>query len=61
MTLVDDGHEFDPTSCPAPDVGQGIMERPIGGLGIYLTAQLSESMRYIRKDGKNTLIITVGK
>ena len=61
MTLVDDGYEFDPTSCPAPDVGQGIMERPIGGLGIYLTAQLSESMRYIRKDGKNTLIITVGK
>ncbi len=61
MTLVDDGHEFDPTNCPAPDVEQGIMERPIGGLGIYLTAKLSESMRYIRKNDKNTLIITVRK
>ncbi len=61
MTLVDDGHEFDPTTCPVPDVEQGIMERPIGGLGIYLTAQLSESMQYIRENGKNTLVITVRK
>ena len=56
-----DGHEFDPTNCPAPDVKQGILERPLGGLGIYLTARLSESMKYIRKDGKNTLIITIRK
>ncbi len=61
MTLIDDGHEFDPTRCPEPDVNQGIMERPVGGLGIYLTARLSESMKYVRKNGKNMLIITVRK
>lgn len=61
MTLADDGHEFDPTACPAPDISQNLMNRPVGGLGIYLTARLSDSMNYRRENGKNILVITIGR
>ena len=61
MTLADDGHEFDPTACPAPDISQNLMNRPVGGLGIYLTARLSDSMNYRRVGGKNILVITIGR
>ncbi len=38
ITLEDDGHPFDPRTVPAPTHKElPIEERPIGGLGVYLT------------------------
>lgn len=61
MTLIDDGHEFDPTNRPAPDIGLDLLRRPLGGLGIYLTGKVSESMEYSRTGGRNILKITIKK
>lgn len=55
--LEDDGRPFDPLSVAAPDVGQAIQERPIGGLGIYLARKATDALEYRRLDGRNLLVV----
>lgn len=52
LTLVirDNGPEFDPTLVKPPSLTASIDERQIGGLGIHLVRQLSDSFEY-RRDG----------
>ena len=58
ITVVDDGHPFDPLSMPAPDLSLPVQARPVGGLGIYLLRQLADQITYQRRDGFNELTIT---
>jgi serine/threonine-protein kinase RsbW len=44
IDIADDGEPFDPFSVPSPDVTQAIDERPVGGLGVFLVRQLTESV-----------------
>lgn len=55
MTFSDNGIAFDPLGMSAPDVEAGAEDRTVGGLGIYIVRQLSESVRYERKNGRNVL------
>ncbi len=59
LTLVDDGHAFDPFAQAAPDTSLPIHERPIGGLGIHFVRNLLDECRYERREGKN--VVTVSK
>jgi anti-sigma regulatory factor (Ser/Thr protein kinase) len=59
LTLVDDGHEFDPFSAEVTDLSTDIAQRSIGGMGIHLTKSMSESMEYHRTENKNRLRITI--
>ena len=36
ITVVDDGHPFNPLDRPEPDLTIPIEDRPLGGLGIHL-------------------------
>jgi anti-sigma regulatory factor (Ser/Thr protein kinase) len=58
MTVVDDGHEFDPLARETPDLTLPAEDRPIGGLGIHLLRSLSDDMAYERRDGMNRLTLT---
>jgi anti-sigma regulatory factor (Ser/Thr protein kinase) len=58
MTVVDDGHEFDPLAKEAPDLTLSVEDRPIGGLGIHLLRNLTDGMSYERRDGLNRLTLT---
>lgn len=58
MTVVDDGHEFDPLRKDSPDLTLAVEDRPIGGLGIYLLRNLTDGMTYERRDGMNRLTLT---
>lgn len=58
ITVVDDGHPFDPLSRPSPDLSLPVQARPVGGLGIYLLRQLADEIAYQRRDGFNELTIT---
>ena len=40
-----------------PDINQGVEERPIGGLGIYLVKQIMDEVYYERKNNKNILTL----
>ena len=58
ILVVDDGRAFDPSTAPQPDLSQAIEDRPIGGLGIHLLREFSDSMSYERRDDRNRLTLT---
>lgn len=46
VRLRDDAPVFDPTSVPTPDVTRPLEQQRLGGLGILLMRQLTNSMSY---------------
>lgn len=58
ITFMDKGIPFDPLATKDPNVTLKAKDRKIGGLGIYLTKKLMDTVRYRYKDGKNMLTIT---
>jgi len=59
IVFEDDGHPFDPTRYPPPDVERIVRSSRIGGLGIELVRRVTSRMTYER-DGRinrNTLHI----
>ena len=58
FVISDSGKPFDPTAAPEADVTLGFEEREIGGLGIYLTKNLMDDVRYEYRDGQNILTLT---
>ena len=58
MTVVDDGHHFDPLARSGPDLSVAVEERQIGGLGIHMLKNLADGMTYERRDGTNRLTLT---
>ena len=61
IEVTDWGVPFDATAQPAPDVTSPLEERPVGGLGVYLTKKMTDEMRYTRKDRQNILSLFIGK
>ncbi len=58
MTLCDTGIPFDPLQAPPPDLGENVLRRPVGGLGIHLVRCLIPGIRYHRAAGRNWLYLT---
>lgn len=58
FTVVDSGFPFDPTAVLSADTTLDAKNRPIGGLGIYLTRKLVDSVSYCRKNNQNVLTLT---
>ena len=58
IEISDDGAPFEPTSAKDPDTDVAIEDRPIGGLGIFLTRQMMDSFEYRRHEGKNVVTLT---
>ena len=59
LEFRDEGAPFDPLSAPPPDLEADIMDRPIGGLGLYLIRQIAEETHYRRVDGANLLRVSL--
>jgi anti-sigma regulatory factor (Ser/Thr protein kinase) len=59
--IIDNGHPFDPRTAPAPDLSAGIMEREIGGIGLYLIRKLARSIDYARRDGANFTTFVIAR
>lgn len=58
ITIIDDGHAYDPTLKTDPDLTLSVEERPIGGLGIFLIKKIMDKVEYQRINNKNNLILT---
>jgi serine/threonine-protein kinase RsbW len=58
ISIIDDGHEYDPTLKDDPDITLAAEDRPIGGLGIFLIKKIMDTFEYQRKENKNHLILT---
>jgi anti-sigma regulatory factor (Ser/Thr protein kinase) len=59
INMSDNGIAFDPLGKNDPDTESSLEEREIGGLGIFIVKQLSESVEYSRIDERNQLSIRV--
>ena len=57
LTIIDDGHEFNPLEAEKPDINSDIKHRKVGGIGIFLTCKMANKITYARKDDKNILKI----
>jgi len=57
IEFSDDGLESNPLTTPEADTSLDIMDRKIGGLGMYLIKKLSDTVEYKYENGRNTLII----
>ena len=58
LEFIDDGIEFNPLKKENPKAPNTIDDAKIGGLGIFLTKQLADTLDYQYLNGKNHLKIT---
>lgn len=58
IAFIDKGKAFNPLEASEPDVSLDLLEREIGGLGIFIVSNLMTSVEYSRLDNKNRLEIT---
>lgn len=57
LTFIDEGIPYDPLKKEDPDISMPVMQRKIGGLGIYMVKKTMDDVRYERTEGKNILTI----
>ena len=57
LKMCDYGVEFNPIKEKDPNLSCDIMEREIGGLGVFLIKKISDFIKYERKKGMNILNI----
>jgi len=57
IEITDDGIPFNPLTQQPPDTSLPVVERPVGGLGIYLISQIMDEMHYERKKNRNILTL----
>ena len=53
IEVEDDGKPFNPLEQPKPDLAIPLVDRPIGGLGIFLIRQFMDELNYRRKADHN--------
>ncbi|MDD4636943.1 MAG: ATP-binding protein [Bacteroidales bacterium] len=57
FVISDYGKPFDPTTKDEPDITLEAVERPIGGLGIFLVKQIMDDIAYYRENDMNKLVL----
>ena len=57
LTFKDRGVPYDPLAKEDPDISLSAEDRPIGGLGIFMTKKSMDEMKYEYRDGQNVLTI----
>jgi serine/threonine-protein kinase RsbW len=56
--LLDQAPPFDPTLIPTPDLTLPLEQRPLGGMGVYLTLQSMDEVTYrMTPQGGNELLL----
>jgi len=58
IKFEDKGKAYNPLEQAEPDLDKPLMERDIGGLGIFFVKKLMDSTEYERIENKNILVIT---
>ena len=61
IEILDAGIPFNVLESEAPDLDASLMDRKIGGLGIFFVKQLIDEINYLRVDNNNVLTLTVYK
>ena len=59
VTIVDDGHAFDPLAQERKMPAASIEDREVGGLGLHLLKKLIDRVEYRRQQGRNIVELKV--
>ncbi|WP_454832588.1 ATP-binding protein [Pseudoxanthomonas wuyuanensis] len=59
LEFRDTGAPFDPLTAPEPDLEADIVDRAVGGLGVYLIRNLAHRIAYARIDNYNVLRVSL--
>ncbi len=59
ITLVDHGLPFDPSGVPMPDLQADLVDRKIGGLGIFLMRKLMDDVHYHSNADKSNVLTMI--
>jgi serine/threonine-protein kinase RsbW len=58
IALRDQAPLFDPTQVPTPDLTLPLHKRPLGGMGVHVTRELMDDIRYrVTPEGGNELTL----
>ena len=57
LQILDEADAFNLLEQDQPDVDQGIDDRPIGGLGIFIVRSLIDEIEYSRQGDRNSLLL----
>ena len=60
VEVRDDGRAFDPLGAPTPTLAERLEDVRIGGLGVHLIRRFASGTRFVREDGHNRLVLTIG-
>lgn len=55
ISILDNGHTFDPSSYKKPDIEDQIRKKKRGGVGVYLIQKLMDKVEYHSSGGKNEI------
>jgi serine/threonine-protein kinase RsbW len=58
ISFTDHGVPYDPLKKADPNLQLSAQDRPIGGLGIFLTKKMMDNVAYKFENGANVLILT---
>ena len=58
VEVEDDARPFNPLEVPEVDTSVPLEDKPIGGLGVHLVRKSVDSLRYLRAQERNVLIMT---
>jgi len=58
IRFEDTGKPYNPLDHPTPDILKPLMEREIGGLGIFLVKTIMDKVDYMRIDDNNVFVMT---
>jgi anti-sigma regulatory factor (Ser/Thr protein kinase) len=59
VQIRDSGRAYDPLAAEDPDLTLGLDDRPIGGLGLFLIREMTDSIEYQRSGGQNILTFLI--
>lgn len=57
IEVEDDGRPFNPLQTAPPDLDRPLEQRIVGGLGLHLVRELTNSIEYTRRKEKNHLVM----
>lgn len=59
IEIADRGAAFNPLAHPEPELHLELAKRPVGGLGVFLTRKLTDSLQYRREGGWNRVCFEI--
>lgn len=61
VEMADEGLEYDPLTLRTPNLSASLHDRQVGGLGVFLVRQFTESLEYRREGSWNRLRFVISE